>query len=367
MTKRVRGSIGRVAKDVIRGWATKDGSDLPVELDLLINNKKISTVVADEFRKRLANNSQKGKCGFSINLKGTNQLPSICSVEVQVSGKNEQLINSPYVYNEFMNNSILVVGLAKSGTSILTYKIAEAMDDKRLYFEPRGHDGLLDRQFHESIMLKKGATNIVTKSIFAPGKHNAYDVRRVASLYNKKIWIVREPRDNIISSFFYRWNKDHNKPEEEFKVALEKTKKKENDPKSISFKEMTKGIFQIEKYLEYNYGPCLKLIESFGVNWHVLKYEDLIEGKIDDLNDYLGFSIANNAEVPVTLSRVVRSKNYGNWRKWFLPEDVKLLKPVFAPYLKALGYDPEDWNLEENPVLDPKQGSEYMNRIFYRL
>ena len=366
MTKKIRGAIGKVKKDAIRGWAIENGSDLPVKLDLLINNKKISTVVANEHRKKFAN-TNRGKCGFSIDLEGNNQLPSICSIKMQISGKDQQLINSPYVYNEFMNDSILIVGLAKSGTSILTYKIADAIDDKRLYFEPQGHDGLLDREFHESVMLKKGATNIVTKSIFAPAKHTAYDLRRVASLYNKKIWIVREPRDNIISSYFYRWNKDHNKPEEDFKIALEKTKKKENDPKSISFKEMTKGIFHLEKYLEYNYGPCIKLIESFGKNWHVLKYEDLIEGKIDKLNDYLGFSIANKAEVPNTLSRVVRSKNYGNWRKWFLPEDVKLLKPAFEPYLKALGYDPEDWNLEENPVLDPQQGSEYMNRIFYRL
>jgi len=91
----------------------------------------------------------------------------------------------------------------------------------------------------------------------------------------------------------------------------------------------------------------------------------MIEKNYDGLNEYLGFEIKDDAEVPTTTkkSKVVRKKAYGDWRHWYTEEDVDLFKPAYLPYMEAIGYDCDDWTLNPNPVIEPEFSSMYMKGL----
>jgi hypothetical protein len=108
-----------------------------------------------------------------------------------------------------------------------------------------------------------------------------------------------------------------------------------------------------------------KFVKSLSDDWYLFKYEEMVNKKFDALNDYLSFKVQNEAEVPVGTGKekVVRKKAYGDWRHWFVNEDVALFKPAFLPYMQVVGYDCEDWNLSPEPVIEPQYSSEYMQSL----
>jgi hypothetical protein len=106
-----------------------------------------------------------------------------------------------------------------------------------------------------------------------------------------------------------------------------------------------------------------KMVYSLMFKWN-LAYA-MVTRKFDLLNDYLGFEVAEKAEVPVSTgkAKVVRKKAAGDWRNWFVDEDVSLFKPAFIPYMQVVGYDCDDWNLSPEPVIEPRFSSEYMQSL----
>jgi hypothetical protein len=83
------------------------------------------------------------------------------------------------------------------------------------------------------------------------------------------------------------------------------------------------------------------------------------------LNEYLGFAVKDDAEIPTTTkkSKVVRKKAYGDWRHWYTQEDVELFKSAYLPYMQAIGYDCDDWALDPNPFIEPEFSSMYMKGL----
>jgi hypothetical protein len=106
-------------------------------------------------------------------------------------------------------------------------------------------------------------------------------------------------------------------------------------------------------------------VKDLGNDWFLFRYEDMVNQKFDALNDYLGFKVRKEAEVPMGTGKekVVRKKAYGDWRHWFVAEDVALFKPVLLPYLQVVGYDCDDWNLSTEPAIEPQFSSEYMQGL----
>jgi len=258
-----------------------------------------------------------------------------------------------------MKKNVLVVGLNKSGTSILTYRIAAGLKTEKIYFEPKSNEGLNNLTIHKNFIL---SDHSVTKCLWNPYQFNrVYDIGK---LYTKNIWIIRDPRDVLISSFFYYWYHGHNPDKMQFQKYIALVKKKESNPQSISWMEMTKGRNNPLHYLKTVYIPLINtinILEKLG--WFILKYEDFISGKIDPLNKYLGFQVDKSAEVHKRVERVKRSEKHENWRDYFTDEDVKLLKSEFNPILSELHYNQLDWNLNYPYSLDPSLGSDYMLQI----
>ena len=129
--------------------------------------------------------------------------------------------------------------------------------------------------------------------------------------------------------------------------------KKELNPGSIPFHVLCRYIgygdwpMTTEEVLERERVQCQRMhdfVKSIGNNWFIFRYEDMIDKNFDALNEYLGFKIKDEAEIPMITkkSKVARKKAYGDWRIWYTEEDVELYKPVYLPYMELIGYDCDD-------------------------
>jgi hypothetical protein len=61
--------------------------------------------------------------------------------------------------------------------------------------------------------------------------------------------------------------------------------------------------------------------------------------------------------------KVVCKKDYGDRRHWFTEADVEFFKPAYTPYIEIVGYNCDDWNLSERPLIEPEFSSEYMQNL----
>jgi hypothetical protein len=106
-------------------------------------------------------------------------------------------------------------------------------------------------------------------------------------------------------------------------------------------------------------------VKSLGSEWFIFKYEDMIEKNYNGLQEYLGFEIKDEAEIPTTTkkAKVARKKAYGDWRHWYTGEDLDLFKPAYLPYMELVGYDCDDWTLSPNPVIEPEYSSIYIKEL----
>lgn len=259
---------------------------------------------------------------------------------------------------------ILIYGQPKSGTTALTYKIANALGSStQVIFEPKSRNREIET-----------GENIVTKCLFGfPPNHVSPDEIKEYNDYEKKIWIARDPRDIFISQFLYRWYHRSKSDERVFKGVLEKVKLKEKNRNSIPFYSLhvhriDGEVLTLDRLRLHHQimGEVLcDFIRGLDSDWFVFKYEDMIDGDFVKLNEYLGFEVKDNAEVPKTYLRVKRSKSYGNWRMWFTKEDVEFYRDLYTGYMQLIGYDTNDWEILDNETLPPELGSEYMKKLFF--
>ena len=59
----------------------------------------------------------------------------------------------------------------------------------------------------------------------------------------------------------------------------------------------------------------------------------------------------------------MRKKASGDWRQWFTEQDVELFKPAYRDYMELIGYGLNDWEFDENPVIEPEYSSIYMQDL----
>jgi hypothetical protein len=108
-----------------------------------------------------------------------------------------------------------------------------------------------------------------------------------------------------------------------------------------------------------------EFVKTLDADWFFYKYEDMVSGRVAEINAYLGFPLKAEAEVPKGSGKekVVRKKAFGDWRHWFTEEDVALFKPAYLPYMQAIGYDCADWALASEPLIEPQFSSAYVRNL----
>lgn len=253
----------------------------------------------------------------------------------------------------------LVLGMPKSGTSVLTYRIAQGEPSARICFEPGGAQGQNSISEHKRIARKFG--RVVAKTVVQPRR--PHELESIVGLYDRVVWIVRDPRDQLISAFFYRWFKNHHPSAEAFARALQRTQRKEAKPEAMPFHRL-EGRADATSWAKNSYEPLLGLLQRLRASIQLFHYEDLIREDFQALEEYLGVRVNAAAQVDASLARVARSRRFDNWRDWFTTADEAFYRPVLQPILEQLGYCGDDWTLNQNVVLNPEEGSEYMKRLF---
>ena len=260
---------------------------------------------------------------------------------------------------------IFILGTGKSGTTALVYKVAGGLPNCKAF--SGGKPGKYIGNY----------SNAVYKHTVEERKGKSFDLYRdhlKNEHYDRKIWMARDPRDAAVSRMLYRWHRGIWGHKKQYQAHLDLVLKKEQDPRSVSFHEICRYTGhngwprRLENVIEEEqnrYGPMCDFVKGLGKDWFLFRYEEMVDQKFDALDDFLGFKVQNEAEVPIGTGKekVVRKKAYGDWRHWFVDEDVELFKPAFLPYMQVVGYDCEDWNLNPEPVIEPQFSSEYMQSL----
>jgi len=264
---------------------------------------------------------------------------------------------------------ILILGLGKSGTTALLYKLAAGLPGCEAFSGGRPGKYIGDYD------------NAVYKHTYEERKGKDFELYREhlkKEHYDRKVWIARDPRDVAVSRMLYRWNRGCVGHRQQFKAHLELVKKKEAAPLSIPFHEICRytghygwpsDIQSVVNEERIRYKHMYEFTSGLGDEWFLFTYEDMINKHFGALNDYLGFEVQDQTEVPNSTgkTKVVRKKSSGDWRHWFTEEDIELFRPAYLPYMELMGYDSDDWTLSSNPVIEPEYSSVYMHNLTERV
>ncbi|NCC52646.1 MAG: hypothetical protein EOM20_15705 [Spartobacteria bacterium] len=258
---------------------------------------------------------------------------------------------------------IVIFGQYKTGTTALFYKIRNSLPPTtRILFEPR------------EFMPEPGDESraVLAKVILGDPACEPDPVRYPTfSDFTKKIYIVRDPRDWLVSGTLFLVQQESAIYNDDalLDTVFELLEQKERAPRRVSICRL------LDKILTVLPGYSLKTTTEWitcqhrwlwdfeeGLSDHfVLSYEDFVDGRLDALQAYLGVPLTGRAEVDPVHDHVVRSKRYGDWRHWFTPEDVDYFRPVFESYLERYQYA-HDWTLSEQPEIRPEHCSGYVRR-----
>jgi hypothetical protein len=265
---------------------------------------------------------------------------------------------------------IVILGKGKSGTTALLHMIAAAFPECRLVpggFRAHARDrARADADPNASFATKFTYNDDKGRSFGAVLQHLSDEA------YDKKIWVARDPRDNAVSNALYRWRLRHGKSRAQFRQCLERVRQKEQNPTAVPFHEIYRwtgdrgGPENVEELATSEgtrYERMLEFVRALGSDWFIFKYEDMVDRNLDALSAYLGREIGPAAELPLDDRLKVRTKGYGDWRNWFVQEDVEIFRPIYTPYMNLVGYDSDDWALNPDPTIDSTLASEYMELL----
>jgi hypothetical protein len=260
---------------------------------------------------------------------------------------------------------ILILGTGKTGTTAMVYKVAGGLPNCRAF--SGGHPGKYIGDYE----------NAVYKHTHEERKGKSFDLFRdhlKKEHYDRKIWMARDPRDAAVSRMLYRWHGGFKGKKKQYETQLDLVLKKEKNPLSVAFSEICRytghdgwprTADQVIEEERNRYDQMLKFVTELGSDWFFHTFENMVEKNLKTLNDYLGFKVQADAEVPSSSgkAKVIRKKASGDWRHWFTEDDITLFKPAFTPYMQFIGYDCGNWNLASNPVIEPEYSSGYMQNL----
>lgn len=253
---------------------------------------------------------------------------------------------------------ILIFGSGKSGTTALAYAIKEQLDNHDLVFEP---NRLSDVDYSK--------TNLIVKSLKATQWKSE---QKFFDRFDRKILLVRHPFDRLISYILYApysgkgFSDDRNTSK-----YVDLLKKKTEQPDFVStleiiqvFQEVT-GVDVLEIFKQ-QYTQLLSLYQDnqrFNYGFIVLKYEEFIDRNLTNLESYLNISFSSQVNVDKKHERVVRSKDYGDWKNWLIQKDIDTLSPIFYDFNNEFGYETRLILNSSEKHIDPKNSYLYTVKV----
>jgi hypothetical protein len=260
---------------------------------------------------------------------------------------------------------VLILGTGKTGTTVMVYKVAGKLPNCHAFSGGRPGKYVGDYE------------NAVYKHTYEDRKGKSFEVfteHLNKEQYDRKIWMARDPRDAAVSRMLYRWHKGLKGKKDQYQAHLNLVLKKEKDPHAVPFYEICRysghngwprTVDQVIAEEQHRYQQMVEFVNELASDWFLFTFEDMVAGKFEALNNYLGFEVQADATVPSSSgkAKVIRKKSTGDWRSWFTAEDVEIFKPAFTPYMELIGYDCDDWSPNPKPVIEPEYSSVYMQNL----
>ena len=258
---------------------------------------------------------------------------------------------------------IVIFGQYKSGTTALFSKIHNSLPaTTRTLFEPLTY--VQDAKDAERWVLAKTILKF-------PGHPEPVDYETFLA-FDRKVYLTRDPRDWLVSATLFLAQEKPSIYSDAAAQAfvMDYLRAKEQNPRGAPLKTLLEFIQQAPPVLSLAYFCqrtqglhewCFEF-ENRLQDYTWVKYEDFIDGRIQNLIDYLEIPLYGDAQVADRYQHVVRSKSYGSWRHWLTAEDIDFFQPFFQPYIERYNY-PANWDLSENPKIDPQHSSEYVARV----
>jgi hypothetical protein len=251
----------------------------------------------------------------------------------------------------------LVLGPGRSGTTAVARAIEIAAGPQvEVFFEPRGLASVRSEASSSTVVAKI----LVERWLPADRQHMDW--------FDRRIFIARDPRDVVISRLLYQvyaMQFIHDpKKLEEFLTAL---RAKEQSPGEHTVQSLFDLVARLEgtdnglALTARFHRKAVKLWRATHDTIHLLRYEDFVDGRTEDLSAYLGLAVTEHPDVAPRWQRVTRTRSHGNWKHWFTAADDELVSRTFRDYLDVFGYD--DWVKPAEQIIDPEHSSEYVKRI----
>ncbi len=248
--------------------------------------------------------------------------------------------------------------MGKSGTTALYTAISRAITGPVDRFFEKGRD----------IVRRSDPANALVAKVLLE-KVSMDDVEWLRASFDRRVFLVRDPRDVLVSRLLYKVrDMDIIYDEDKFGTWLDALRSKERDPGSIGvveLYEMLESLTESPSYLDAFprvHRSAVKKWERLSDVYHLVRYEAFIDGETSDLSDYLGFEVTPDVEVDARWQRVTRSKGYGDWKHWFLDADLEYVRAEAAEFMHAFGYD-QDWHTDDDPAIEAETTSDYVEYI----
>ena len=209
---------------------------------------------------------------------------------------------------------VIVLGLAKSGTTGLWSVLVKSYPRRYLqFFEGQYLPSRYNKYFGQTDC-DQNPRDVVSKQIIGPD----FNFTDLAS-FDKIIWMVRDPRDRLISYLLYR-HYDYRYDSDEFvREQLDLLWMKERDPDALAMVDLEARLLLPRPTLESAFfwndhqksSFLSALIEDERA--FIFKYEDFVNQEYSGLENFLGIKISRYAKVPKQFQRVIRSKTHNFW------------------------------------------------------
>jgi hypothetical protein len=259
----------------------------------------------------------------------------------------------------------LVIGLSKSGTTIIASVIQNSIAQARLMIEPRT----------VAVIEKIGRLRVpwVVKLLYdhwldRPSLLDGIVRGETGFRPDRIVAIVRDPRDRMVSALMYRAYECVllGAGEAQVEAWIEVLRDKEAHPAKHSLFDLFghfARIFHVADSADSfftSFADYAAWIARYGGRMHVVRYEDFVAGDTAALSAYLGLRLAEGRDIDASLRRLGRTKGSGGWRTILLPQDVAYLRERYGAALEDHGYG--DWAIGSGG-LAPSQGSDYVREI----
>jgi len=259
--------------------------------------------------------------------------------------------------------NILVLGKAKTGTTIISQTIFQSLENSRFLMEPKDI----------SYFLSDTQDQLIAKIIFehwhkTPHLRSALLFNELPLKFDKIVAIMRDPRDELLSRMFYiayELVRRGGIKLSQLDSWRELIKIKENHPNQVSvlmlldtLSKVVGGRLNFDMSQTFQYFGFLK---NKIPHVYTIRYEDFVDKKFESLENYLGFKLIRDADVGAALARTRRTSSYGNWKYFFLPEDIDIFRSAHESKMSEAGY--EDWELVSVDQINPQYGSLYVDRL----